>query len=108
MQRWQDSGLTAREFASELGLKATTLTFWKWRLKKDQETDASKSAPRSKLARSRVAKAIQFVELKTLTTPVGPLDTRLELVIGSCIIRIPNGFDDVTLRRLLVAVRECP
>lgn len=37
VQRWQDSGLTAREFASETGLKATSLTFWKWPLKKDQE-----------------------------------------------------------------------
>jgi transposase len=31
VQRWQESGLTAREFADEFGLKATSLSFWKWR-----------------------------------------------------------------------------
>jgi hypothetical protein len=60
VQRWQDSGLTAREFASEMGVKATTSTFWKWRLKKDQEADGSKPATRTQLARRKVSRSIQL------------------------------------------------
>ena len=33
VERWTDSGLTAKEYAAELGIKAHSLTWWKWRLK---------------------------------------------------------------------------
>ena len=102
IQRWQDSGLTAREFANEMGLKATTLTYWKWRLKTDQAAGADTPVVRSKLVR----RSMQFVELKSAATPSAAQDARLELVIGTCTVRIPNAFDDVTLRRLLAVVRE--
>ncbi|MGH7436692.1 MAG: IS66 family insertion sequence element accessory protein TnpA, partial [Polyangiaceae bacterium] len=32
MERWKHSGLTAKEYAAELGIKAHSLTWWKWRL----------------------------------------------------------------------------
>src|SRR5688572_27597837 len=30
VERWCESGLTAAEFAAELGINARTLTYWKW------------------------------------------------------------------------------
>ena len=32
VERWADSGLTAKEYAAEAGVNANTLTHWKWRL----------------------------------------------------------------------------
>ncbi len=32
VERWRDSGLTAAEFAAELGINAHSLSWWKWRL----------------------------------------------------------------------------
>jgi hypothetical protein len=106
IQRWQDGGLTAREFASEMGLKATTLTYWKWRLKTDQDSSEGTAVVRSKLVRRKSTRSMQFVELKSVATQNTAPDARLELVIGACTVRIPNAFDDVTLRRLLAVVRE--
>jgi transposase len=101
VQRWQDSGLTAREFAAEAGLKAASLTFWKWRLKKDQALE--KEPPRLKPARRKSSESMRFVELSA--APVARVAS-LEFVVGPCSIRIPSGFDEVSLRRLLVILRE--
>lgn len=32
VERWQDSGLTAAEFAREAGLNARSLSWWRWQL----------------------------------------------------------------------------
>jgi hypothetical protein len=32
VERWRDSGLSAAEYAAEIGVKAHTLSWWKWRL----------------------------------------------------------------------------
>jgi hypothetical protein len=32
VERWRDSGLSAEQFAAELGINAGTLKFWKYRL----------------------------------------------------------------------------
>jgi hypothetical protein len=111
VQRWQESGLTAREFADEMGLKATSLSFWKWRLKKDRSL-VVKPAKRAQLLLPKAAKAVGFVELTAPSRGAVTLargnEAGFELVVDEYIIRIPNGFDDATLRRLLAALRERP
>jgi hypothetical protein len=32
VERWKDSGLTAEQYAGELGINAKTLQFWKYEL----------------------------------------------------------------------------
>jgi transposase-like protein len=34
VERWKDSGLTAKEFAAETGINAGTLQFWRYKLRK--------------------------------------------------------------------------
>jgi hypothetical protein len=63
-QRWKESGLTAREFASETGLKATTLSHWKWRVKRESEPE-SKDIRRSSRARRTSLTLPRFVEVST-------------------------------------------
>jgi hypothetical protein len=36
VERWKDSGLTAQQYATELGIKASTLQYWKHRLGKPE------------------------------------------------------------------------
>ena len=38
VQRWKDSGLTAREFAAEVGLNFHTLRYWSSRLQPEKST----------------------------------------------------------------------
>ncbi|MEO0460857.1 MAG: hypothetical protein AAF219_08435, partial [Myxococcota bacterium] len=45
VERWQDSGLTAREFSAELGINHRTLTFWKYKLKQQARGSMNSAAP---------------------------------------------------------------
>lgn len=46
VERWRDSGLSAKEFAAETGLKASTLSYWKWRLGAEQRKAEGAAARR--------------------------------------------------------------
>jgi hypothetical protein len=96
VERWGDSGLTAKEYAAEIGVKAHTLSWWKWRL------SSGASAPRRRRARrARTTGAgttpLTFVEMATAAAP-----EPLEIVLPSSVrIRVPSTFDGSTLARLL-------
>jgi hypothetical protein len=80
-------------------------------LKKDRSL-VVKPAKRAQLLLPKAAKAVGFVELtapaRGAVTFARGNEARTELVVGEYIIRIPNGFDDATLRRLLAALRARP
>jgi len=89
VERWRESGLTAQEFAAELGVNARTLTYWKWMLTKGRAT-RSKAPPT----------ALSFVEM----APVARAEVfELELS-GGVVVRVPHDFDAAALRRLLDVV----
>jgi hypothetical protein len=94
VERWKDSGLTAKEFAAETGVKASTLTYWSWRLRasRPKQPSARSSAPRGR-----------FVQLSASSPSAAP--ATLELVLGAgIVVRIPSGFDEETLTRVVRAV----
>jgi transposase-like protein len=49
VQRWKDSGPTAKEFAAETGINAGTLQFWRHKLK-DGDRPAIRGMPGSRSA----------------------------------------------------------
>lgn len=109
VERWQDSDLTAGEFGAELGINPRTLRYWKWRLAKDAKsvrsakTSAKRTAAKKRTAtrKSRKAKP-KFVELPAPVTA----SERVELVVGEqMLVRVPDGFDEETLRRVLRTLR---
>lgn len=106
VQRWGESGLTAKEFAAETGLKASTLSYWKWRLRTEQRaqssvTAAAKSGKLRGSDRARVSTPT-FVELAAAPASVS---LALELVLHESVtVRIPVGFDEATLSRVLRVV----
>jgi len=103
VERWKDSGLTVKEFASEIGVNANTLSHWNWRLGKE-----SGSAPRKKPARVPARKPVrkpavdpvQFIEVTP--PPVAPSDARFEIELrhGRRLF-VPACFDADALGRLV-------
>jgi len=104
VERWTDSGLTAKEFAAEVGINAHSLMWWKWRLGAGATAAASgasrpSSPRRRRRATPRVA-PLTFVEMPR-AEQAGDSDA-LEIVLASSVrIRVRPNFDDATLRRLL-------
>ncbi len=104
VQRWRDSGLTASEFARELGINASTLTYWSCELRKTENgADGERVAKRAAKTRSQVSKPHTSM-IQVQATGVSDGGFVLELS-GGRRLRIPRDFDDATLRRL-VAVLE--
>ncbi len=110
VERWSESGLTAAEFAAELGISPGSLKWWKWRLAAEPKTVTAEpktvaARPSARRRSAAIAKApssvlspLTFVEM---TSPVVS-EASLEVVLPSTMrIRVRPGFDDVTLGRLL-------
>jgi transposase len=115
VERWNDSGLTAKEFEAQSGFKASMLSYWRWKLRaldragRDPSGQAAKPASGTRSVSggatrvASVAESMQFVELPAAV--IASSTPWLELVLdGSARVRVPVGFDEVTLTRLLRAV----
>jgi transposase len=99
VERWKDSGLTAKEFASEVGISADSLSWWKWRLSSTSGGSSKSTSTRRRARRPapETSAPLTFVELPT-ATPAEPF----EIVLPSSLrVRVPSGFDAAALRRLL-------
>jgi transposase len=105
VERWKDSGLTAKEFAAELGINSRSLVFWKWQLKRDGlGTPAIAREQPPKVSRRRSTAKLPLVELRPSL-----METRIELELGAeRRLKIPAGFDVDTLRRLLSVLETRP
>jgi transposase len=95
VRQWRRSGLTASEFAKRVGINASTLTHWAWRLSRRPEADTE--------AESRVASSASLVELVA-----GAIDDRrFELELGDGRrLRIPAQFNVRDLEQLLALLAK--
>lgn len=103
VERWKDSGLSAKEFAAELGINARSLSWWRWCLAKGKTVPVEK---RSRRRRSKVSSAIAKpvgISPMTFVEMAAPVVTdALEVVLPTTVrICVRPGFDDTTLGRLL-------
>jgi transposase len=102
VERWKDSGLSAKEFAAEVGISARSLTWWKWRL----GSPVAVTAKRARTKRARGARApkvspLTFVEMTAVSSEP------IEIALPSRIcVRVRAGFDDATLKRVLDALER--
>jgi transposase len=114
VERWKDSGLTAKEFAAEAGLTASGLYYWRRQLSaaeskgsdtlhKTAEQSAQSQPPRSEKSGKRSATPFpHFVELPMAAMASAP--AMLELLLGDVRVRVPSGFDEETLTRVVRAL----
>ena len=97
--RWQQSGLSLREFGQQRGIPLSTLTWWRQVFRRAGEpvNTASKSTPTSG--------AVVFTEVpRPATAPTPP--PILEIVLRSGhVLRVPTGADTDTLQRVLQALQ---
>ena len=105
VERWQDSGLTAKEFAAELAVSPNSLTFWKWKLRRERSTQCDASAKTIKpVVKAAEPKFLQLVPTHD-DARAAAAAAPLELVIrGDVVVRVPPCFDDVALGRVLRAL----
>ena len=95
IERWNDSGLSAEQFAAELGINAGTLRHWKYFLGKQVSRTASAKAP------AVTASALVEVRPSSVATTVAS-SLAFELELGTDRkLRIPPQFDAAALERLL-------
>ena len=101
--RWKDSGLTAAQFASEIGVKAGTLKWWSWQLHAKTASSAPKRALAKRSAEPLAKAATATITPLTFVEMTAAIETdRLEVVLPSSVrIRVRPGFDSGTLGRLL-------
>lgn len=84
------SGLTVREFAAAQGITAATLYWWRSKLRRD----GTRLVP------------VEVIEHEPGIAGSGATRGSFELEIdGAVTLRVPPGFDEAELRRLLRAVR---
>ena len=114
VERWKDSGLSAKQFAAETGLKASTLSYWRWRLAAPerasvtggsddvQSTERPEVGRRAKRGRRPTSRLPACVELPVAAIANSP--TMLELLVGDVRVRVPAGFDEVTLMHVVRAL----
>ena len=104
VEGWKDSGLSAKEFAAELGINARSLSWWRWCLAKGKTVPPEKERPRRRRPKrsSAITKPVG-VSPMTFVEMAGPVVTdALEVVLPTTVrICVRPGFDDTTLSRLL-------
>lgn len=93
---WMASGLSCAEYAEEAGLNPKSLSWWKWRLRtQGVALDAPAARPEPKNDALPL-----FVELAATVMPAADA-SRIELVCGEAVVRVPDDFAQETLCRLL-------
>ena len=97
VDRWRESGLTAKEFAAEMGINAGTLQFWKYKLKQRGEPASRR---RSRSATAAIVSSI--VEVRPTTVS---METRFEIELGNGRrLRVPAVFEPGALKALLAVL----
>jgi len=111
VERWKDSGLSAKQFAAEIGINARSLSWWRWHLAK-AEPSPTVAAPRRRRRRSTTTETALTKPLAitpmTFVEMTAPMSTDLLEVILPTTVRIcvRPGFDGATLGRLLDVLEQ--
>ena len=106
VERWKDSGLTAKEYAAELDISAKSLVWWKWRLGSAVSTRSR--VRRSPGSRLKAAAAAPMSPMTFLEVTAAAIESEaLEVVLKTGVrIRVRADFEDATLRRLLDVLEQ--
>jgi len=98
VQRWKESGLTAKEFAAETGINAGTLQFWRYKLKGGTRSPARTNA---KAPSNEILASLVEVRAPTITS----VDQRFEIELGNGRrVRVGGAFDADALRALIAVL----
>jgi len=105
VQAWRQSGLTAKVFCHQEGLKEVDLRRWSTRLKQEQSqaTSHKKMASTSTPSPTLIPVTLTSHGLKDISTE----EYALELMLGkNLVIRVKNQFDENLLLQLIQVLRR--
>jgi len=92
IERWRDSGLSAEQFAAELGINAGTLKYWKYRLGKEARGSVVEEPKRGP---GKAPRAASLVEVHAHTATL--VASSFEVSRVKCMsVRHPRGSYRVT------------
>jgi hypothetical protein len=98
LERWRESGLTAEQFASELGINAGTLKFWRYKVNKAIRETSHPRRPVKPAAPTTPA----FVEVRAASS-----EARFEIDLANGRrLRVPSAFDPSALERLIAVLER--
>jgi transposase len=101
VERWKDSGLSAKQFAGEIGVSAQSLTFWRWKLRRDSRATERADMPSARKTKREAASAPTFMQLVPTSQQV-MASNPLEVVLANGLtVRVSPEFDSSTLVRLV-------
>jgi hypothetical protein len=96
VEQWTASGKTAEAFASELGLNARSLKWWKWQLGASMAVKRA-SRKTAAITKTPVVSPMTFVEMTAAV-----VSDAIEVVLPSSVrVAVRPGFDERTLDRVL-------
>jgi hypothetical protein len=101
VERWQDSGLTAKEFAAELDITVSSLTYWKLKLRRERST-ANRAVAAA--ARAEATTAPKFLQL--VAAAAAPAAVIEVVLCRGVVVRVPHDFHEPTLLRLIETLGE--
>jgi hypothetical protein len=97
VERWRESGLSAAEFAAEIGVTPKSLSWWKWQLGK------ASAAPATKRRRKTAKVAVSPLTFVEMSSPVR--SEPIEIVFPSGVrVRVPVSADAAALTRVIQAL----
>lgn len=96
---WRASGLSMAAFARDVRCSEKRLARWVKSLGRGREEAVRNGRAGCDATRPADEVALQFVELARPASP--PV---LEVEIGGAVVRVPRGFDAVTLRQIVAAL----
>ena len=98
VRAWVASGLSAAEFAPQVGVHPSTLAWWKWKFRSEGALRSPKPGGKPRLP---------FLEITPAPGAERPrAGDRLELQVGEVTLRIPDHFEERTLARVLQVLRS--
>jgi len=101
--RWQQSKMSAEEYAPLEGVRPSSLKWWRWRLGGEARR-ATMPVPAKR--RARKAAFIEVSEAGPALKAAAQTSLRFEVVLrNGRVVRVPSGFGDGELARVL-AVAE--
>ena len=101
VERWKDSGLSAKQFAAEIGVSAQSLTLWRWKLRQTDHRGRGPSLARGdgpEVSRQPGPKFLQLVAAPDAVSSAIPFEVVLPRGV---VLRVPTRFDEPTLLRLV-------
>jgi transposase len=108
VERWKDSGLSAKQFAGEIGVSAQSLTFWRWKLRRDGSAGENREAAPARRRRSTAASTPTFMQLVPTSLQASG-SSMLEVILANGLaVRVSPQFDEATLVRLVALLGGRP